>query len=136
MGYARWWFRGRRDASKGVVREALEETGVACEAVALVGVYDSRFCGTRSLHQLYQFSFLCRPLPDVPPIASPTHAHEVLEKGWFPEDALPTDIDPGHVQRIPPRRFVYGTESKRHFLIRYEIHGEDKTSSLPYTFGV
>src|SRR5690349_21365541 len=40
--------------SQGAVREALEETGITCEPIALIGVYDSRFCGTPSLYQLYQ----------------------------------------------------------------------------------
>jgi ADP-ribose pyrophosphatase YjhB (NUDIX family) len=86
--------------AQGVVREALEETGVASEAVALVGVFDSRLCGTLSRHQLYQFVFLCRPLAGRPP-GPASHAHEVLGTGWFAEDALPADIDPGHVTRIP-----------------------------------
>ena len=84
-------------AAAGVVREALEETGVHCEAVALAGVFDSRFWGG-GLHQLYQFVFLCRPLPQSPVAAS--HAHEVRELGWFTEAALPTDLDPNHVGRI------------------------------------
>jgi len=33
--------------------------------------------------------------------APPPHALEVLGAGWFAEDALPPDIDPGHVMRIP-----------------------------------
>jgi ADP-ribose pyrophosphatase YjhB (NUDIX family) len=86
--------------AQGVVREALEETGVACQAVALAGVFDSRLCGTLSRHHLYQFVFLCRPLADQPP-GPASHAHEVLGTGWFAEDALPADIDPGHVTRIP-----------------------------------
>jgi ADP-ribose pyrophosphatase YjhB (NUDIX family) len=84
----------------GVVREALEETGVYCRPVALVGVFDSRFCGTMSRHQLYMFVFLCEPL-DCPEIAEPSHALEVTDKGWFPEDGLPENLDPGHKVRIP-----------------------------------
>jgi ADP-ribose pyrophosphatase YjhB (NUDIX family) len=84
----------------GVVREALEETGVHCRPVTLVGVFDSRFCGTTSRHQLYMFVFLCEPL-DCPGIAEPSHALEVTDKGWFPEDSLPENLDPGHRFRIP-----------------------------------
>jgi ADP-ribose pyrophosphatase YjhB (NUDIX family) len=84
----------------GVVREALEETGVESEAVALVGVFDSRLCGTVSQHHLYQFVFLCRPLAGQQ-LGGASHAHEVLDAQWFFEDALPTDIDAGHVSRIP-----------------------------------
>lgn len=84
-------------AAAGVMREALEETGVYCEAVTLAGVFDSRFWGG-SLYQLYQFVFLCRPLPQPP--TQPSHAHEVREQGWFAEAELPSDLDPNHAGRI------------------------------------
>jgi ADP-ribose pyrophosphatase YjhB (NUDIX family) len=87
--------------AEGVVREALEETGVHCEPVALVGVYDSRRCGTVSRFHLYQFVFLCRPLEGGEVVQPPSHTHEVLDTAWFAEDALPEDLDPGHVTRIP-----------------------------------
>ena len=51
--------------AEGTCREAWEETGLEVEPVALSGVYDSRLCGTRSAHQLYQFVFLCRPRDEV-----------------------------------------------------------------------
>ena len=86
--------------AEGVVREVHEESGVHCRAVALVGVFDSRLCGTVSRHHLYQFVFLCRPVSQ-PGEQEASHAHEVLELRWFAEDALPDDIDPGHVSRIP-----------------------------------
>lgn len=101
--------------AQGAVREALEETGIACEPVTLVGVYDSRFCGTTSLHHLYQFSFLCRPLPGIEGIDSPSHTHEVLEIRWFAEDALPEHIDPGHVQRIPDAYRVWHGDQQTFF---------------------
>jgi hypothetical protein len=47
--------------AEGVAREVLEETGVRCQPVALVGVFDSRFCGLVSRHHLYLLTFLCRP---------------------------------------------------------------------------
>lgn len=81
------------------VREALEETGVSAEPVTLAGVFDSRLCGTLSLHHLYQFVFVCRPTAE--PEKAPTHANEVLEKGWFVESDLPRDLDPGHATRLP-----------------------------------
>lgn len=86
--------------AEGVVREAFEESGVRATPVALVGVFDSRLCGTISRHHLYQFVFLCRPL-NGHEAALPTHALEVLGAEWFAEDALPSNIDPGHVTRIP-----------------------------------
>lgn len=86
--------------AEGVEREALEETGICCRAVSLVGVFDSRLCGTPTRHHLYQFLFLCEPL-EHEPAAPPSHAIEVLGCAWFPEDHLPEDLDPGHRTRIP-----------------------------------
>lgn len=82
----------------GVVREAFEETGVRCQAVALVGVYDSRLWGFISRHHFYAFSFLCRPIGTIP---SHFQSDETLDTGWFAEDALPEAIHPGHQERIP-----------------------------------
>ena len=101
--------------AEGAVREVLEETGYMCEPVALVGVYDSRFCGTPSLYHLYQMSFLCRPLLDVERVDPPTYAHEVLETAWFAEHELPDDIDPGHVSRIPEAFRVWHGDTRAFF---------------------
>ena len=98
----------------GVVREALEETGVHCRPVALVGVFDSRLCGTTSRHHLYMFVFLCEPL-DRPEIIEPSHALEVTDKGWFAEDDLPEDLDPGHRWRIPEAFRVWRGEDRAFF---------------------
>ncbi len=86
--------------AQGVAREAWEETGLPCQAVALVGVYDSRRCGSVTRHHLYHFTFLCEPLEIRDPPGG-SHAGEVLDVRWFPEDALPADLDPGHVTRLP-----------------------------------
>jgi 8-oxo-dGTP pyrophosphatase MutT (NUDIX family) len=77
-------------------REAWEETGLAVEPLALVGVYDSRFCGTRSNAHLYQFVFLCRPRD---PVAQPTLSNETLDVAWYAEADLPP-LSPGHALRI------------------------------------
>ena len=98
----------------GVLREALEETGVHCRAVSLIGVFDSRFCGSTSRHHLYHFTFLCEPL-NHREIERPSHANEVLDVGWFPEDGLPEDIDPGHVSRIPEAFRVWHGDSRAFF---------------------
>ena len=82
----------------GAVREAFEETGVRCQAVALVGVYDSRLWGFISRHHFYAFSFLCRPIGN---IQSHFHNDETLDTDWFAEDALPEALHPGHQERIP-----------------------------------
>lgn len=101
--------------AQGAVREVLEETGVACEPIALVGIHDSRLCGTHSLHHLYQFSFLCRPLPGIEKIHPSSHAHEVIELNWFSEHSLPNDLDPGHVQRIPEAFRVWHGDDRAYF---------------------
>jgi ADP-ribose pyrophosphatase YjhB (NUDIX family) len=98
----------------GAEREALEETGVHCRAVALVGVFDSRLCGTVSRFHLYQFLFLCEPLGHEPS-AAPSHAVEVLGAAWFPEDGLPEDLDPGHRTRIPEAFRVWHGDSRAFF---------------------
>jgi len=100
--------------AEGVVREALEETGVHCRVPSLVGVFDSRFCGTTSRHHLYQFVFLCEPSSQEG-IEPPSHAIEVLDTGWFPEDGLPADIDPGHRSRIPEAFRVWHGDHRMFF---------------------
>jgi ADP-ribose pyrophosphatase YjhB (NUDIX family) len=101
--------------AQGVVREALEESGVLCEPVALVGIHDSRLCGTVSRHHLYQVLFLCRPLNDGEPIEQPSHQFETLGSNWFPEDALPADVDPGHATRIPEAYRVWRGDRKAYY---------------------
>jgi 8-oxo-dGTP pyrophosphatase MutT (NUDIX family) len=99
--------------AEGVLREALEETGVRCRAVALVGVFDSRLCGSTSRHHLYQFVFLCQPSDQ--DATRPSHSHEVLDVRWFDEGALPGDIDPGHVSRIPEAFRVWHGDRRAFF---------------------
>jgi 8-oxo-dGTP pyrophosphatase MutT (NUDIX family) len=82
--------------AEAACREAWEETGVAVEPLVLVGVYDSRLCGTRSRAHLYQFVFLCRPRDlDARPIVS----NETLDVRWYAEAALPA-LSPGHAIKI------------------------------------
>jgi ADP-ribose pyrophosphatase YjhB (NUDIX family) len=100
--------------AEGAVREALEETGLRCRAVSLIGVFDSRLCGTTSPHHLYHFTFLCQPLNEGQ-LERPSHAFEVLDVRWFPEDGLPTDIDPGHVTRIPEAYRVWHGDNRAFF---------------------
>ena len=100
--------------AEGVVREAMEETGVRCRAVSLVGVFDSRFCGSTSLQHMYQFLFLCEPLNEGR-LERPSHVLEVLDARWFPEDSLPEDMDPGHVTRIPEAFRVWHGDNRVFF---------------------
>ncbi len=83
----------------GVEREAYEETGVRCQAVRLVGIFDSRLCGSVTPHHLYHVMFLCRPLA-LENLGQGSHRHEVLQVAWFPPDSLPADMDPGHASRV------------------------------------
>jgi 8-oxo-dGTP pyrophosphatase MutT (NUDIX family) len=101
-------------AAEGVTREAFEETGIRCKAVALVGLFDSRLCGTASRHHLYQFIFLCRPLSNLK-TETPSHANEVLDIRWFAEGDLPDNLDPGHVSRIPEAFRVWRGDSRAFF---------------------
>ncbi len=101
--------------AQGVVREALEESGVTCEPVALVGVFDSRLCGSISRHHLYQFVFLCRPLLHIDRVDPPSHANEIKEIRWFAEHALPSNLNPGHAYRIPEAFRVWRGDQKAFF---------------------
>lgn len=101
--------------AEGVVREALEETGVRCAPVALAAVHDSRLCGTVAPFHLYHFMFLCRPLDGGRPAGPPSHAVETQGCAWFAEDALPADIDPGHVTRIPHAYRVWRGDVRAYF---------------------
>jgi ADP-ribose pyrophosphatase YjhB (NUDIX family) len=85
--------------AEGACREAWEETGVAVEALALSGVYDSRLCGNQSPYHLYLFVFICRPLD---PDQTARVTAETLDVGWYAEAGLATlPLDPDHVRRIP-----------------------------------
>lgn len=83
-------------AAEGVAREAREEAGVEVEVTDLIGVYDSRFCETRSSLQLYQFVFLCHVVGQT----TPSTPYEVLDVEWFAEGNLPP-LSPGHTVRVP-----------------------------------
>jgi len=96
----------------GVIREAFEETGVHCQAVALVGVFDSRLCGMLSRHHLYVMTFLCRPIGEIP---CHFQGEETLDTGWFTEDALPEVMHPGHQERIPEALRVWRGDPRAFF---------------------
>ena len=100
--------------AEGAARETLEESGVRCRPISLVGVFDSRLCGTTSRHHLYQFVFLCQ-LVDQDNVGKASHAIEIDDMGWFPEDRLPVEIDPGHATRIPVAFRAWHGESRTFF---------------------
>ena len=99
----------------GVVREALEETGVRCAPIALVGVYDNRSWETGIIQHLYKFTFLCKPLDNGQQGEPISHAVETLESGWFAENALPDDLFAGHIQRVRDAFCVWRGEQRAHF---------------------
>jgi len=101
--------------AEAVTREAFEETGVRAEPVAFVGVHDSRLCGTIARFHLYHFLFLCKPLNNGVIEGEPSHALEVLGVQWFAEDALPEDVDPGHVSRIAAAYRMWHGECAAYF---------------------
>ncbi len=96
----------------GVVREVFEETGVRCQAIALVGVFDSRLWGLVSRHHMYAYTVLCNPTGE---IISNYTGEETLDTGWFAEDALPEDIHPGHAGRIPVAFRVWRGDGRSYF---------------------
>jgi 8-oxo-dGTP pyrophosphatase MutT (NUDIX family) len=100
--------------AQGVVREIREETGYETRVQAFVGVHDSRFTGGKTLFQLYHFLFLCTPLTAEPSHAI-QHPQEVLDVGWFAEDNLPTEMEPGHVSRIPEAYRIWRGEKRPYF---------------------
>lgn len=90
--------------AEGAAREAYEETGVRCEPVALIGVWDSRlYEGVISRFHMYQITVLCQPVIGSKINPNPSHAVEIKEVCWFTEEQLPPidEIDGGHRPRLP-----------------------------------
>ena len=100
--------------STGVLREVFEETGVVCRALSLVGIFDSLYSGSSYPLQLFQLVFLCEPVSDKD-LVIPSHKHETLDIGWFSEELLPSNIDPGHVSRIPEAFRVWHGDNRPYF---------------------
>ncbi|MCA9950258.1 MAG: NUDIX hydrolase N-terminal domain-containing protein [Anaerolineales bacterium] len=99
---------------EGGIREVHEETGVRCEITNLIGVFDSRLCGSETAYHLYHMTFLARPLNgDAPDPVS--HALEIEATGWFSADELPENIDSGHVGRIPLAFEMWRGEKRPYF---------------------
>jgi len=89
-------------AAAGATRETWEETGLRVAPQRLIGVYDSRTCGTESFHQLYHFVFLCSLVDDTRPQVT----HETLDVGFFPIEHLPP-LSPGHLLRVADAFLAY-----------------------------
>lgn len=82
--------------AEGGAREVWEETGYTVAITHLLGVWDSRLCGSRGSRHLYHLLFAGRVTG-----GTPTLSHETLDIRWMMPAALPWDhLDPGHTPRI------------------------------------
>lgn len=80
----------------GGAREVWEETGYRVAITALLGVWDSRLCGSRGSRHLYHLLFAGQVVG-----GAPTLSIETLDIRWVEPDAIPWDnLEPGHAQRI------------------------------------
>ncbi|MEZ4710473.1 MAG: NUDIX hydrolase N-terminal domain-containing protein [Caldilineaceae bacterium] len=80
----------------GGAREVQEETGYTVEVTHLIGVFDSRFSGTRTSRHLYHLLFAARVTS-----GEATLSHETLDVRWFAPAEIPWDaLSPGHEKRI------------------------------------
>lgn len=74
-------------------RETREETGIAVQDVSLVGVY-TKISNKKTNHiAVFWCSIPATVLAESPSL-------EIAEQRFFPVDALPTDIHPGHGRRV------------------------------------
>lgn len=106
--------------AQGVVREVLEETGIRCTPVALVGVYDNRLWKARVAQHMYTFTFLCQPR-DGKKVAQPaSHILETVEIQWFAEHELPEKLLEGHRQRISHAFQAWRGNQRAYFDIEVE----------------
>jgi ADP-ribose pyrophosphatase YjhB (NUDIX family) len=80
----------------GGAREVWEETGYLVEITSLLGVWDSRRCGSRGSRHLYHLLFAGKVTG-----GAPTTSIETLEVRWFAQDEIVWDeIHPGHPARM------------------------------------
>ena len=101
--------------AQAVVRELLEETGLRCQPIALVGVYDNRYWEPGVVQHMYKLTFLCASLDGRQPVQPPSHALETAELGWFAEHNLPTGLFEGHRQRITDAFRAWRGEPRAYF---------------------
>lgn len=85
--YPTGWADVGYSASEVAVKEVREETGISCEVVRLIGVFDGLRLGF-SRHPLYSLVFQCRALGG----ALEPHPLECADVGWFSEDELPEPL--------------------------------------------
>ena len=82
--YPTGWADIGYSASEVAVKEVGEETGIECEVVQLIGVFDGMRRGFTNI-PLYSLVFHCRAIGgELNP-----HPLECTDVGWFAQDALP-----------------------------------------------
>lgn len=86
--------------ANGAIREAFEEAGIRSRPVKIIGIYDSRLCGTESAFHMYTTVFLCEPLGSSFVIDNFSANREVSNIGWFDKISLPKQLEPSHKMRI------------------------------------
>jgi len=85
--YVTGWADVGYSASEVAEKEVLEETGIQCEAVRPIGIYDGLRLGFTTI-PLYSIVFQCRATGgELRP-----HPNEVTDLGWFGRDNLPSPI--------------------------------------------
>ncbi|MBC7290456.1 MAG: NUDIX domain-containing protein [Actinotalea sp.] len=98
------------EPAPAIAREALEETGVEVEVLALTAVSVSEPVhypnGDRA--QYLDLCFWCRPVAGEAQVAD----DESTDVGWFPPDALPQPLNPSSGPRIE-RTLAYVAEARR-----------------------
>jgi ADP-ribose pyrophosphatase YjhB (NUDIX family) len=85
--YPTGWADIGYSASEVAVKEVREETGIECEPVGVLGIFDGLRLGFTSI-PLYSIVFHCRAIGGT----LQPHPLEAQDVGWFAEDALPTPI--------------------------------------------
>ncbi len=94
---------GESAATTGA-REVWEETGYQVEVTDLLGIFDSRLCGTQSVQQLYHILVAGSVIG-----GEAATSNETIDVRWFAADEIPwTKLSPGHEPRI---RFALGWQA-------------------------
>nr|VFJ57824.1 MAG: ADP-ribose pyrophosphatase YjhB, NUDIX family [Candidatus Kentron sp. FW] len=101
--------------AEGVAREVLEETGVECGIIDLVGLFHVDFDVACFPHEIYLFTFLCKRSTSMIPDAPLPHPGEVSDVGWFAENALPDNLYPRSALRITEAFRVWRGDKRAFF---------------------
>ncbi len=85
--YVTGWADVGYSAAEVAQKEVLEETGIECEAVRPIGIYDGLRLGFTTI-PLYSIVFQCRAVGG----ELKAHPQEVTDLGWFTPEDLPSPI--------------------------------------------